>query len=244
MPASYYGQESSVYSPRQYARYDFTGVDFSRENPYFVEEGPVHNPYGSNLGPVFPDVGNVGPTIQAGPTNKEATATAFDAAFSEYDAAVIDGQIDTHFPDHESQQGRVIESPTAEEMTIIDANLEDMAEELEARRAASDPAVLPQRGPEAEARRTRQGQEDLVRAATGILSSVSDNQSEKFRNSSFLDLMRRIQNMEIVVSGTDLVEAETGKTIITKAQVNGESPKQAKGAKDQHASVADGSPES
>ncbi|KAK3692656.1 hypothetical protein B0T22DRAFT_21483 [Podospora appendiculata] len=113
-------------------------------------------------------------------------------------------------------EARIAQPPTAEEMVAIDANLEELAQELEERRAAGDPAVLPTKGPEAEARRRKREDDDLARAAVDILSSVSDNQSEKFKNSNFLQLMRRIGNREIVVEGTDLVDVESGEKVVYK----------------------------
>lgn len=221
--------------------YDFGG-EYAHRNisPYFqrgmgntawgmapVGMAPVAAPgaefIAANAGPLVahPETGNVGPVATAAPAGPAYDADAFNAAFGEYDEQEFDREIDSWIQDNGAQETRAGTVPTTEEMAEIDANLEDMANELEERRAAGDPAVLPQRGPEAEARRTRKDQEDLVRAATGILSSVSDNQSDKFKNSSFLDLMRRIQNYEIVVSGTDLVDAQTGETIMSKDQVNG-----------------------
>jgi hypothetical protein len=104
-------------------------------------------------------------------------------------------------------------------MRVIDADLEELAQELERRRAAGDPAVLPTRGPEADARRAKQEEAELVKSALRILDSVADNETDKFKNSSFLDLMRRIANKEIVVRGEDLVDAETGESFGSKAQV-------------------------
>ncbi|KAK3350092.1 hypothetical protein B0T25DRAFT_520157 [Lasiosphaeria hispida] len=106
--------------------------------------------------------------------------------------------------------------PTAQEMNAIDANLEVLAEDLESRRALGDPAVLPTRDPKAEVDRRHREDENLARAALDILQSVSENQSQKFRNSSFLDLMRRIGNREVVVEGPNLVDASTGETVVSK----------------------------
>ncbi|KAK0708317.1 hypothetical protein B0H67DRAFT_556823 [Lasiosphaeris hirsuta] len=106
--------------------------------------------------------------------------------------------------------------PTAQEMKAIDANLEVLAEDLESRRALGDPAVLPTKDPETEVNRRHREDENLARAALDILNSVSENQSQKFRNSSFLDLMRRIGNREVVVNGPNLVDASTGETVVSK----------------------------
>lgn len=202
--------------------------------------GYSHQAFGQAMTPVHPQgyiappaefyqgVSSVGPAA-AVPANPVFNEQDFNAAFGAFDEQDFSREIDAWITEHGATQGqqqdqdqRPILPPTAQEMAVIDANLEAMAQELEARRAAGDPAVLPQRGPEADARRARQEQEDLVRAASDILTSVSDNTSDKFKNSSFLDLMRRIQKEEIVVAGQDLVDAQTGETIVSKAQVNGQ----------------------
>lgn len=48
---------------------------------------------------------------------------------------------------------------------------------------------------------------DLARAAQQLVDAVSDNQSEKFRNSSFVEMMRRIAAQEVVIQGNNLVDA-------------------------------------
>ncbi|KAK3342799.1 peroxisome biogenesis factor 20 [Neurospora tetraspora] len=94
--------------------------------------------------------------------------------------------------------------PTDEEMAIIDADLENLAQEQEAAKRLQ----------EAEARR-REGNEELAKAANAILTSVADNQSEKFQKSTFLDLMRRIGNREVEVDGDKLVDVATGEKVNT-----------------------------
>lgn len=53
---------------------------------------------------------------------------------------------------------------------------------------------------------------ELARAAQQLVDAVSDNNSEKFRKSNFVDLMRRIAAQEIVVENNSLVEANTTAT--------------------------------
>ncbi|KAK3333459.1 hypothetical protein B0T19DRAFT_126574 [Cercophora scortea] len=169
---------------------------------------------------------------------------AFNRAFGDYDDAEFERELadwkqeelaataelseaqDEWMAQHGPRaEARNAKPPTAKEMAVIDANLEEMAQELEERRAAGDPAVLPTKGPEAEALRKKREDDDLARAAVDILSSVSDNQSEKFKNSNFLQLMRRIGNREIVVEGADLVDAESGeKVVVFKEPVSEHNP--------------------
>jgi len=119
-----------------------------------------------------------------------------------------------HGPRAEAQAATATQPPTAEEMAVIDKDLNELAEDLERRRIEGDPAVLPTKGKEAETEtRQRRHDDELAKAAVDILSSVANNTSEKFKNSSFFDLMRRIGNREIVVEGTNLVDAETGEKV-------------------------------
>ena len=50
--------------------------------------------------------------------------------------------------------------------------------------------------------------EDLARTAGKLLDSVQGDASEKFRNSNFLALMRRLRDREVVVEGDRMVERE------------------------------------
>ncbi|KAF4549535.1 Hypothetical protein D9617_21g097560 [Elsinoe fawcettii] len=48
--------------------------------------------------------------------------------------------------------------------------------------------------------------DDLARTAGELLDKVRDNQSTKFQNSTFLDLMRRLRDREVRVEGDKMVE--------------------------------------
>jgi hypothetical protein len=52
----------------------------------------------------------------------------------------------------------------------------------------------------------RNDDDELAATAGKLLSSVSDNTSEKFQNSQFLTLMRRLRDREVRVQGEDIVE--------------------------------------
>jgi len=57
-----------------------------------------------------------------------------------------------------------------------------------------------------------QEQEDpdaLARTAAQLLDSVKDNQSEKFKNSTFLELMRQLRDREVKVEGDQIVYTDT-----------------------------------
>jgi hypothetical protein len=48
--------------------------------------------------------------------------------------------------------------------------------------------------------------DELARTAGRLLDSVKDNQSQKFQESTFLSLMRRIRDREVTVEGDKMVE--------------------------------------
>ena len=52
----------------------------------------------------------------------------------------------------------------------------------------------------------QQDEDDLARTAGALLYSVKDDQSEKFQQSEFLALMRRLRDREAVVMGDDIVD--------------------------------------
>ncbi|KAK0628839.1 hypothetical protein B0T17DRAFT_489190 [Bombardia bombarda] len=112
-----------------------------------------------------------------------------------------------------AEHGPHVQPPTAEEMTVIDADLEELARELEQRQAAGDPEVLPAR--------SRRQNGELAAAAGGIVNSVAGDQSEKFRKSNFLEFMRRVASGDVVVEGTDFVDAETGEKVAPKEAEEG-----------------------
>lgn len=53
-----------------------------------------------------------------------------------------------------------------------------------------------------------ENRDKLARAAQQLVDSLADNNSEKFKNSDFLALMRRIASQELTVQGNDLVETQ------------------------------------
>ncbi|EAQ85015.1 hypothetical protein CHGG_09029 [Chaetomium globosum CBS 148.51] len=138
---------------------------------------------------------------------------AFNRAFGEYDdvnfkteladwtekqqvantefAEAQDKWMAQHGPRVDPTTGVTVPSP--DEMEAIDANLEKLAQEQDKRRS----------------------DDDLVHAAIDIVNSVSDNTSEKFKNSRFFELMRRIGNREVVVEGDGFVNAATGEAVNT-----------------------------
>ncbi|KAK4560479.1 hypothetical protein LTR86_005676 [Recurvomyces mirabilis] len=56
---------------------------------------------------------------------------------------------------------------------------------------------------------TRQEEDDLAATAHELLEKVSNNNTDKFRNSQFLDLMRKLRDREVKVEGDKMVETTT-----------------------------------
>ncbi|OQV01141.1 hypothetical protein CLAIMM_06547 [Cladophialophora immunda] len=78
--------------------------------------------------------------------------------------------------------------------------------------------------------------DELARTAGQLLTSVSHDNSEKFQNSQFLQLMRKIRDREVEVQGDELQETGRSTSISTPApaQENREAP--AEGATNQQSS--------
>ncbi|KAH8904457.1 hypothetical protein BR93DRAFT_148818 [Coniochaeta sp. PMI_546] len=167
---------------------------------------------------------------QAAPANVQGTqvdpaiaisAEAFNDAFAEFDDGEFQHELDNWMAEHgasaESAQQRPAE-PTAEEWDEINANMEQIANDADAARVAGDIALQPQEEQQVaqEEDNKLQTQQELVRAATDILTSVSNNTSQKFKQSTFLELMRRIRDHEVTVVDNSLVDVETGVEIVTK----------------------------
>ncbi|KAI0968141.1 hypothetical protein F4678DRAFT_203604 [Xylaria arbuscula] len=57
-----------------------------------------------------------------------------------------------------------------------------------------------------------ENRDELAHAAQQLVDSLAENNSEKFKNSDFLALMRRIATQQLTVQGNDLVETQPGST--------------------------------
>ncbi|AEO64215.1 96a7401f-8c0c-4626-b34c-f4e9083b33be [Thermothielavioides terrestris] len=136
---------------------------------------------------------------------------AFDLAFAAYDKDIFEREVaewtekqklaNSEFAEEQdkwmakhgprSEPPARAQKPSADEMEVIDAKLEELAQEQD----------------------KRQAEDDLARAALDIVNSVADNTSRKFKDSQFFALMRRIANHEVVVEGDDLVDVATKEPI-------------------------------
>ncbi|KAK3316300.1 hypothetical protein B0H66DRAFT_592512 [Apodospora peruviana] len=162
---------------------------------------------------------------------------AFNRAFGDYDEMLFEKELSDWKQDQVSTDNEFKEAqaewmkehgPTADsrqqEMGTVANNGEKLAEDLEHGQQMGAPSVFPTIVPQAESQadineRKRREDEELAKAAHQIVTSVSDNLTEKFKNSNFLELMRRIGNKEVVVEGDSLVDAETGQNITKESDI-------------------------
>ncbi|KAK1831079.1 hypothetical protein QBC39DRAFT_352320 [Podospora conica] len=162
------------------------------------------SPFGAQQFGMTPQMPMHAPTTMAYGAQNQSFATmqhnesaldvdAFNKAFGDYD--------DTEF-DAEIAKWAEKEVPAAEQVTTLPVQpVEEVAEQQQQEEVAS----------------RRREDEELARAAISILGSVEKNNSEKFKNSNFFELMRRIGNREVVVEGPNLVDSTTGETVVARS---------------------------
>lgn len=131
-----------------------------------------------------------------------STEEALEAAFAAYDQDFR----------HEMDQWMTQQDPegtTAASTAYHDKAMKKIADDLDKRRAAGDASVLPQNDPENRARLKAQEDQELCKHAQVVLD-IMELGNEKFKKSSFTDLMRRIVNREVVVQGNEIIDVATG----------------------------------
>jgi len=162
------------------------------------------SPFGAQQFGMTPQMSMHAPTTMAYGTQNQSFATmqhnesaldvdAFNKAFGDYD--------DTEF-DAEIAKWAEKEAPAGEQVAALPVQqVEEVAEQQQQEEVAP----------------RRREDEELARAAISILGSVEKNNSEKFKNSNFFELMRRIGNREVVVEGPNLVDSTTGETVVARS---------------------------
>ncbi|KAL2136447.1 hypothetical protein VTI74DRAFT_3680 [Chaetomium olivicolor] len=189
-------------------------------NQTMMQPAPFGMPMYSTPQPMFgfqnPGMNTVTQQPQTDVAHDPAAAIdveAFNKAFGEYDDANFETELadwsekqklansefleaqDKWMAEHgpHTETAAQVKPPTAEEMEVIDANMEKLAQEQDKKRS----------------------DDELARAAVDIVNSVAHDTSEKFKNSRFFELMRRIGNREVVVEGDGFVNATTGEAVKT-----------------------------
>ena len=174
-----------------------------------------------------------GGSALANPLTQQESALdveAFNRAFGDYDEAAFNDELakwaEAEAADKEFEAAQndwmamhgpngAIEQMEAADRALNEAKAALMAEDDTGTAADTFRAEEEERARSGDRRRA---EEELARAAISILNSVAENQSEKFKKSNFFELMRRIGNREVVVdgAGTNLVDATTGETIVSR----------------------------
>ncbi|KAI1203733.1 hypothetical protein F5X97DRAFT_281840 [Nemania serpens] len=126
---------------------------------------------------------------------RENASPAFEARAK----ADLDQEFEDAMNEWMAQNGPEVETRTQGELGGQDDN--SLAAELTAEVESTAREVLKEDSAEDQEQET-----ELARAAQQLVDSVADNDSEKFKNSEFLALMRRIASQQLTVQGNDLVE--------------------------------------
>ncbi|KAL4896306.1 hypothetical protein BDV59DRAFT_172593 [Aspergillus ambiguus] len=137
---------------------------------------------------------NAFPTAQEGIANQHPQTEAFDE--SAFEAAFEQARAD--MASAEATQN--VEETTAEAMHLETAPTSEPQETV---RIGSD--TIPQSNKE-DPQSQLNDADELARTAGQLLDSVSHDQSQKFRESNFLALMRRIRDREVHVEGDEFRE--------------------------------------
>ncbi|KAK4200810.1 putative PEX20 peroxisomal biogenesis factor 20 [Triangularia verruculosa] len=133
---------------------------------------------------------------------KDAFADLFDQYEQQADQLTDHQRQEQEFEQEQAkwmaEHGPQVFPPTDAEMAAINSEMERIADEQDEQEHAR-----------------RRENADLARAAEDILRAVSGNNSDKFKHSNFLELMRRIAASEIVVNEENFIDADTGEKIET-----------------------------
>ncbi|OTA62255.1 hypothetical protein K449DRAFT_395009 [Hypoxylon sp. EC38] len=89
---------------------------------------------------------------------------------------------------------------------LIEDNTESLSPEVAKRLLEEQSTILHERLTRINLKRLEDT--ELASAAKGVLNAVSTEDSEKFKSSRFLDMMRKVAAMDLVVRGNDLVNPE------------------------------------
>lgn len=136
------------------------------------------------------------------------TEEALGAAFAAYDQ------------DFEEEMDQWVATHGPEDRQDHEAIMTKHANKLDAERKKGNPKVLSQRDPENRFYLNKQESHELSMYAQRILITMIESDNEKFKGSSFTELMRRIVNHEVVIEGDDLVDVATGKpTDLTRREL-------------------------
>ena len=125
---------------------------------------------------------NPNSNISTKPQEAESVCAAFEAAFSEAT------RWDFEASQHDILDSISVSAPLPQQQEFAAVNEEGKGKEREKTEDA----------------------DELSRTAGHLLESLAANQSKKFKESQFLNLMRRLRDKEVKVEGGDMVEVREG----------------------------------
>lgn len=125
--------------------------------------------------------------------------SAFDAAFEEASAQMNEQRSETILQEEEEQESVVTKNE-------VEEDLQSGVLEQETIRIGSD--TIPH-SDQADDLQSGDDRDELARTAGHLLDAVGNDTSQKFKESSFLALMRRIRDREVQVEGDDFREVST-----------------------------------
>jgi len=135
----------------------------------------------------------------------EASDEAFSRAFEEAErAAALEAQQETTSQEQSVEMGQdILINESAERL------MEDSSDLLDQQRIGADTIHDPL-DQNSEAREQQDNPDDLSKTAGQLLNSVQKDQSSKFQNSQFLQLMRLFRDKEATVEGDQVVGTGIG----------------------------------
>lgn len=152
---------------------------------------PGYQMYGSSMNQMqLPQGMQTEQQTHAQQFDESAFEAAFDQARADMDLQAVDvAQQDTQTHLQETNEVEITE-PVAQEQIRLGSDLIPQSDKQD---------------PETQSRDA----DDLARTAGQLLDSVRNEQSQKFQQSNFLALMRRIRDREVEVAGDDFREVST-----------------------------------
>ncbi|KAJ5542025.1 hypothetical protein N7535_004444 [Penicillium sp. DV-2018c] len=163
--------------------------------PQAQQTPQMHGAYQPSYAPSFPMYGSAMNQMQMQPQSMQSMQ---QAPAQQFDESAFEAAFDQARADLELQATDVDQKDTQQnvkETTEVDVVEPVMQQEI---RLGSD--LIPQSEKQDPQNRSRDGDE-LARTAGQLLDSVRNEQNEKFQQSNFLALMRRIRDREVEVEG-------------------------------------------
>ncbi|PYH74006.1 protein pex20 [Aspergillus vadensis CBS 113365] len=168
-----------------------------QQQPSFQQHQPHVQGLQPSFAPRFPMTGTAFPPAQATAANQQPMADTFDE--SAFEAAFEQARADMMSQETET-------TPVHAEEVVEETNHVTAESTEEKIKIGSD--TIPQTEKNDQQARVNDADE-LARTAGQLLDSVKHDQSQKFKESNFLALMRRIRDREVQIEGDEFREVST-----------------------------------